>query len=86
MKDTLLSQTTLLHSEYFLNNTLSVASGERDFSRLKLIKNYLRSTIHEDRLNNLAILAIERDLCRKHNLDDILYDVATRKARKVTLL
>ena len=63
-----------------------MASGERSFSRIKLIKNYLRSTIHEDRFNNLAILAIERDLCRKENFDDILDDFATRKARKVKLL
>ena len=70
----------------FLTIPVTVASGERSFSRLKLIKNYLRSTIHEDRLNNLAILAIERDLCRKQNFDDILYDFATRKARKVKLL
>ena len=70
----------------FLTIPVTVASGERSFSRLKLIKNYLRSTIHEDRLNNLAILAIERDLCRKQNFDDILYDFATRKARKVKLI
>ena len=49
----------------FLTIPVTVASGEISFSRLKLIKNYLRSTIHEDRLNNLAILAIERDLCTK---------------------
>ena len=32
---------------------------------------------------NLAILAIKRGLCRKPNCDKMLYDVATRKARKV---
>ena len=43
----------------FLPIPVTVASGERSCSRLKLIKNYLRSTIHEDILNNLAFLAIE---------------------------
>ena len=63
-----------------------MASSERSFLRLNLIKNYLRSTIHEDRLNKLAILSIERELCRKQSFDDILYDFATCKAdREVKL-
>ena len=70
----------------FLTIPVTVASGERSFSRLKLIRNYLRSTIHQDRLNNLAILAIERDIGRQQDFDDILHDFATRKARKVKLL
>nr|XP_016850957.1 PREDICTED: zinc finger MYM-type protein 1-like [Anolis carolinensis] len=38
---------------------ISVASGERSFSKLKLIKNYLRSTVSQERLSGLATLAIE---------------------------
>ena len=43
---------------------VSVASGERSFSRLKLIKNYLRSTMTQNRLNELGLLSIENDVVR----------------------
>ena len=43
----------------------TVASAERSFSKLKMIKNYLRSTMTQDRLNDLAILSIESDLARE---------------------
>ena len=39
----------------------TVASGERSFSKLKLIKNYLRSCMGQDRLYELAMLNIEAD-------------------------
>ena len=39
---------------------VSVASGARSFSKLKLTKTYLRNAIGQDRLNNLAIVSIER--------------------------
>ena len=41
---------------YRILGTLSVssASAERSFSKLKLIKNYLRSTIKKKRLSGLA--------------------------------
>ena len=67
----------------FLTIPITVVSGERSFSCFKLIKNYLRSTMHQDRLYHLAIIAIERDLSRKQNFDTILHGFATRKARKV---
>lgn len=38
---------------------VSVASGERAFSKLILTENCLQSTTHEDRLNNLLLLNIE---------------------------
>ncbi|GFX51533.1 hypothetical protein TNCV_5012371 [Trichonephila clavipes] len=43
----------------FLTSAISNASCERSFSKLKLIKNYFRSTISTLKLTNLAILAIE---------------------------
>jgi hypothetical protein len=45
---------------------LTVASAERSFSKLKLLKNYLRSTMSQERLNGLVTLCIEKKL-----LDDI---------------
>jgi len=39
---------------------VTVASAEISFSKLKLIKSYLRSTMSQDRLNGLAILSIEK--------------------------
>ncbi|KAF7647612.1 hypothetical protein LDENG_00169780, partial [Lucifuga dentata] len=46
----------------FLTITVSTASCERSFSKLKLIKTYQRSTTSQERLSNLAILANEREI------------------------
>ena len=35
---------------------------ERSFSKMKIIKNYLRNSMSDTRLSDLTILAIERDL------------------------
>jgi hypothetical protein len=40
---------------------VAVATSERSFSKLKLIKNYLRSSVEQMRLSGLAIISIERD-------------------------
>ena len=37
-------------------------SGERSFSALKRIKNYLRSTLKDEKLNHLALMHVEH-LC-----------------------
>jgi hypothetical protein len=39
---------------------VAFASIERSFSKLKLIKFYLKSTMSQERLNELAILLIEK--------------------------
>ena len=69
----------------FLTVGISVASCERSFSKLKLIKNYLRSTMSQLRLSNLAILSIEQDMTNNLEIDDVITEFASVKARKVPL-
>ena len=52
------------------------------FSKLKLIKTYLRSTMSQDRLRGLAILSIENRRARKVDLDGVVTDFAHRCARR----
>lgn len=46
----------------FCTLPITVAAGEKVFSKLKQIKSYLRSTMSQERLNNLAILSVENKL------------------------
>ena len=52
----------------FLILLVTVATAERSFSKLKILKNYLRNTMTEDRLSELAVLAIESRETRKINV------------------
>jgi hypothetical protein len=61
---------------------VTVASAERSFSKLKLLKNYLRSTMLQERLNGLAICSIESDILDGINLDSVIEDFASRNARR----
>jgi len=59
---------------------LSVASAQRSFSKLKLIKSYLRSTMSQQRLNKLALLSIEKDILNKINYDNLIDNFASQKS------
>ncbi|KAI4970373.1 hypothetical protein ZWY2020_001287 [Hordeum vulgare] len=63
---------------------VTVASAERSFSKLKLLKNYLRSTMSQERLNGLATLCIEKDKLDEINVDVIIDDFASRSVRRNT--
>ena len=64
---------------------VTVASGERSFSKLKLIKNYLRTTMSQERLCGLAIIAIEQDAVSTLDYKDVIAEFAARKARRQIL-
>ena len=49
----------------FLTMSVSIASCERNFSKLKRVKTYLRSTMSQTRQTSLALLSIERPRGRK---------------------
>jgi len=44
---------------------VTVGSAKRSFSKLKLLKNCLRSTMLQERLNGLAMCSIEKDILDK---------------------
>nr|CAH7713142.1 unnamed protein product [Callosobruchus chinensis] len=69
----------------FLTMPVTVASCERSFSKLKLIKTYLRSTMGQERLSGLAILSIEGDIARLLSYENVIKNFAMRKARKINL-
>ncbi|XP_041860484.1 zinc finger MYM-type protein 1-like [Melanotaenia boesemani] len=62
---------------------VTVAQAERSFSKLKLIKSYLRSTMSQERLTGLAVISINQSIGEHISYDDIIDDFASRKARKV---
>ncbi|KAM9311655.1 zinc finger MYM-type protein 1-like [Gastrophryne carolinensis] len=66
----------------FLTICVSVASCERSFSKLKLIKNYLRSTMGQSRLSDLALLSVESELVQTIDFDEVVNSFAALKTRK----
>jgi len=49
-------------------------SAERAFSKLKTVKNELRSTMKNPRLNALSLMTIERSLLKEINTDEIIVE------------
>ncbi len=58
---------------------LTAPSAERSFSKLKLIKAYLRSSMGQDRLTGLAIISINHEIGKQLSYDDIIDDFASKK-------
>lgn len=67
----------------FLTVCVSVASCERSFSKLKLIKSYLRTTMGQSRLNGLALLSIESECADSIDFDEVIRQFAAVKSRRV---
>jgi hypothetical protein len=62
---------------------VTVASVERSFSKLKLIKSYLRSIISQERLNGLTILSIEKKGLENLEYKNLISNFASQKVRKI---
>lgn len=56
----------------FLTLPVTSANSERSFSKLKIIKNYLRSTQQQDHLSELAILAIEGKEAEQMDIKELI--------------
>ena len=67
--------------------TLPVANteGERSFSALKRVKNYLRSSLTPDHVCDFCIVAIEKRFTKYMSSEDIIDKFAAAKCRKYQL-
>ena len=65
---------------------ITSAGAERSFSKLNLIKSYLRNSMSQQRLTGLAILSIEKEISEKMNYENIVQKFATEKSRKINFM
>ena len=75
-------ENTCVPLRIFCTLPVTVVCAKRSFSKLNIIKNFMRSTMTQDRLNDLAVLSIESEVTRKIDFTDIIDMFAMKKARK----
>ena len=61
--------------------TVTVASAERSFSKFKLIKSYLRSTMSQEKLSGLAVLSVEKEMLKALKYKNLISNFASQKVR-----
>lgn len=66
----------------FVTIPIANSEAERSFSVLKRIKNMYRAVILDERLTSLTRLAIESELLRLIEFDDLIHDFVILKLRK----
>ena len=62
---------------------MTVASAERSFSKLKLLKSYMRTTMTQERLNDLTTIALEGDMLEKINYEDMIEHFISKNTKKM---
>ena len=64
---------------------VTVATAERSFSKLKLLKNYLRNTMEQTPPRGRSLLAIEASRAKNMNTDQLIERFTEMKAHKIKL-
>ena len=63
----------------------SNSNGERSISKLKWIKNELRSSLSQQRLNHLSLLSTNSEPLRKQNCCKLIHEFDCKNAREILL-
>ena len=64
---------------------VTVASCERAHSKVKIINNYLRASMSDERLESLVQISIERDMADRIELSSLVDKFKTTGGRKLPL-
>ncbi|XP_066965664.1 uncharacterized protein [Macrobrachium rosenbergii] len=65
---------------------VTTASNERLFSVLSLVKTSLRTTVKNERLNDLLLMASEKELVKNLNYDILVNNFAKLRSRRYPLM
>ena len=65
----------------YLTLPVTSANAERSFSKLKIIKSCLHSTMTNERLSSLGLISIERDLAENIDFESTINRFALMKLR-----
>jgi hypothetical protein len=57
---------------------VTIASAERSFSKLKLLKSYMRTMMTQQTLNDLVIISLESKVLEKIDCEDIIEDFISK--------
>ena len=74
---------TCIAYRILLTIPFTVASAEKSFSKLKLIKSYLKLTMFQERPSGLTILSIENEMLEELEYKNLISQFAFQKARKI---
>lgn len=74
---------TIIAYGILLTIPISVATAQRSFSKLQIVKNYLRNRMLQNKLSDLAIISIEKDVVNMIDFTDIIEEFARSKAKKI---
>ena len=66
----------------YLTIPVTNCEGERSFSTLSRVKNHLRTTMTQQRLQALSLMCIESEVLQSVDFDDIINDFAKQKTRR----
>ena len=66
----------------YLTLPVTNCEGERSFWTLSRVKNHLRTTMTQQRLQALSLMCIESEVLQSVDFDDLINDFANRKTRK----
>lgn len=62
---------------------VTVAAAERSFSKLKLIKTYLRSSMAQEHLSGLVVISINNNVSQNLSFDAVIDDFPAKTSRRV---
>jgi hypothetical protein len=66
------------YERILLTIPITVAYTERSFSKLKLLKSYIHSTMTQERLSGLMTIAFESDILEKINYNAMIEEFISR--------